>query len=170
MKRNKKISAAMRNKMNKVNNIMLFGVVVCCASPFLYFAYLYMKLQGGDIYGYIQTDAYTLINMIAAFINPFAGLMIDNMRKKANEFQDPSVVYRNLFILLIGEICMLNTFYIFLLVFILYKLHDAYNEPFNCAWKSLSFKKFVEGTSGSFVVLAGYLFVDVLLARIMFFA
>ena len=31
MKRNKKISAAMRNKMNKVNNIMLFGVVVCCA-------------------------------------------------------------------------------------------------------------------------------------------
>ena len=162
MKRNKKISAAMRNKMNKVNNIMLFGVVVCCASPFLYFAYLYMKLQGGDIYGYIQTDAYTLINMIAAFINPFAGLMIDNMRKKANEFQDPSVVYRNLFILLIGEI--------FLLVFILYKLHNAYNEPFNCAWKSLSFKKFMEGTSGSFVVLAGYLFVDVLLARIMFFA
>ena len=108
--------------------------------------------------------------MIAAFINPFAGLIIDNMRKKANEFADPSIVYRNLFILLIGEICMLNTFYIFLLVFILYKLHDAYNEPFNCAWKSLGFKKIMEGTSGSFVVLAGYLFVDVLLARIMFFA
>ena len=66
---------------------MLFGVVVCCASPFLYFAYLYMKLQGGDIYGYIQTDAYTLINMIAAFINPFAGLMIDNMRKKPMNFK-----------------------------------------------------------------------------------
>lgn len=170
MKRKKKVTAAMRNKMDKVNKIMLFGVVVCCASPFLYFAYLYMKLQGGDIYGYIQTDAYSLIQMIAAFINPFAGLMIDNMRKKANEFENPSVIYRNLIILLIGEMLMLNTFYIFLLVFILYKLHGVYNEPFSCAWKSLGFKKFMEGTSGSFVVLAGYLFVDALLVRIMFFA
>lgn len=170
MKRNKKITAAMRKKMDHVNKIMIFGEVVCCASPFLFFIYLYIKLQGGDIYGYIQTDPYTCINMIAAFINPFAGLMIDTMRKKAIEFENPSIIYRNLIILLIGEMCMLNTFYIFLLIFILYKLHGVYQQPFSCAWKSLGFKKFMEGTSGSFVVLAGYLFVDALLVRIMFFA
>ncbi len=170
MKRNKKITQAKQNKIHKVNNIMLFGVIVCCASPFLYFAYLYFKIPGSDIYEYIQTDAYTLINMIAAFINPFAGLMLDNMRKKVVEYQDPSLIYRNLMILLVGEMLMLNAFYIFLIIYILYKLYGIYEEPFSCAWKSLGFKKFMEGTSGSFVILAGYVFVDLLLVRIMFFA
>ena len=165
----KKITLATQNKIDKVNKIMLFAIVVCCASPFLYFVYLGIKLPGVDIYAYIQEDAYTLINMIAAFLNPFVGLVINYMREKLKKFEEPSVIYRNLLILLISQMLMLNTFYIMLIIFLLYKIHGIYNQPFSIAWKSIKFKNFMQSASASLTVLSGYVFVGLLLVRIMFF-
>lgn len=170
--RAKRIPQDVQNKINRVSKIMIYAIVFCCASPFLYMILLqvWASPKGMDIMTYVESDSFALINMLASFINPFAGLALNQIRKRLLEYGPADEIYRGLEILLIGELCMMNTLYIFVMLYLLYRVRGIYKEKYRIAWRAPSIKEFFKSASASITVLVLYLFVGILLIRVTFFA
>ncbi len=167
----KRIPQDVQNKINKVSKIMIYAIVFCCASPFLYMFLLqiWAAPKGMDIMTYVEQDPFALVNMLASFINPFAGLALNYIRKRMLEYGPADVIYRGIILLLIGELCMMNTLYIFIMIYLLYRVRGIYKEKYRIAWRASSVKEFFTSASASITVLILYVFVAILTIRVMYF-
>ncbi len=161
----------MQKKLDKLSKIMIYAIVFCCASPFLYLAFVQFTMLPSDvdIMTYMEQDPTALINMLAAFINPFAALALNHTRKRLLEYAPADEIYRNISLLLIGELCMRNMLYICVMIYLLYKARVIYKEKYRIAWRAGSIKKFCTTAAPSLTVLVLYLLVGVLMIRVTFF-
>lgn len=145
----------------------LYGTIgVLAVSPFVYYVFLYIQSQQTNlsVLQILNTDGLMCINLIASFSNLITAIIL---RCCINAKSVPEELVIHFFIFAVSQACVLNYFYLFLMIFMIYKIlgkcKTKLKESFTKE-RTLTNKRFIS----SLVILCVHLFLLFTTLRLVF--